>query len=65
MQLAEIQAKSKSDSDQMKEDRKDKRVSMQGNEQRQTQKEKMSPDSFESIGNDNLSGFGLDQFMPK
>ena len=65
MQLAEVQAKSKSDSDQMKEDRKDKRVSMQGNEQRQTQKEKMSPDSFESIGNDNLGGFGLDQFMPK
>ena len=37
---------------------------MQGNEQRQTQQEKISPDSFESKGNDNLGGFGLDQFMP-
>tara|TARA_R110001592_G_scaffold14971_4_gene66104 strand:+ start:4302 stop:6704 length:2403 start_codon:yes stop_codon:yes gene_type:complete len=64
MELAGASSKAKSQVDNAKEDRKDKRVSMQGNEQRQTQQEKISPDSFESKGNDNLGGFGLDQFMP-
>jgi len=64
MELAGASSKAKSQVDDAKEDRKDKRVSMQGNEQRQTQQEKISPDSFESKGNDNLGGFGLDQFMP-
>tara|TARA_R100001463_G_scaffold108127_1_gene162660 strand:+ start:375 stop:2771 length:2397 start_codon:yes stop_codon:yes gene_type:complete len=45
MQLEEVKAKVRTDSDSAKEDRKDKRVSMQGQEQRQTQQEKIAPES--------------------
>jgi hypothetical protein len=45
MQLEEAKLKARTDSDSAKEDRKDKRVSMQGQEQRQTQQEKIAPES--------------------
>ena len=45
MQLEELKSKVRTDSDSVKEDRKDKRVSMQGQEQRQTQQEKIAPES--------------------
>tara|TARA_R100001463_G_scaffold16514_2_gene42798 strand:- start:1751 stop:4141 length:2391 start_codon:yes stop_codon:yes gene_type:complete len=60
MQLEEVKAKARTDSDSAKEDRKDKRVSMQGQEQRQTQKEKIAPDSAMPAPGQDL---GLDQLM--
>jgi len=45
MQLEELKAKARTDSDSSKENRKDKRVSMQGQEQRQTQQEKIAPEN--------------------
>jgi len=45
MQLEELKAKARTDSDSSREDRKDKRVSMQGQEQRQTQQEKIAPEN--------------------
>ena len=62
MQLEEVRSKSRTDSDSLKEDRKDKRVSMQGNEQRQTQKEKIAPETAMPTPPQG-QGFSLDQLM--
>tara|TARA_R100001460_G_scaffold4900_2_gene13809 strand:+ start:1589 stop:4009 length:2421 start_codon:yes stop_codon:yes gene_type:complete len=50
------------------EDRKDKRLKMQGTQQSQLidqRKNDTLPTNFESAGFDNLDGFGLEQFEPK
>ena len=50
------------------EDRKDKRVKIQGTQQSEMitqRKEDGLPINFESKGNDNLGGIGMEQFMPR
>jgi len=50
------------------EDRKDKRAKIIGTQQSQMidqKKNDLLPTNFESAGNDNLSGFGLEQFAPQ
>jgi hypothetical protein len=68
MQLAEIQASATARKEQEIEDRKDKRVKIQGTQQSELidqRKNDLLPKDFESAGNDNLSGFGLEQFEPR
>tara|TARA_B100001113_G_scaffold126546_1_gene103310 strand:+ start:2401 stop:4815 length:2415 start_codon:yes stop_codon:yes gene_type:complete len=68
MQLAEIQASATTKKEQEIEDRKDKRVRIQGTQQSELidqRKNDLLPKDFESAGNDNLSGFGLEQFEPR
>jgi len=68
MQLAEIQAAATTRKEQEIEDRKDKRVRIQGTQQSELidqRKNDLLPKDFESAGNDNLSGFGLEQFEPR
>ena len=68
MQLAEIQAAATTKKEQEIEDRKDKRVKIQGTQQSELidqRKNDLLPKDFESAGNDNLSGFGLEQFEPR
>mgnify|MGYP003108462920 FL=1 len=68
MQLAEIQASATTKKEQEIEDRKDKRVRIQGTQQSELidqRKNDLLPKNFESAGNDNLSGFGLEQFEPR
>ena len=68
MQLAEIQAAATTKKEQEIEDRKDKRVRIQGTQQSELidqRKNDLLPKDFESAGNDNLSGFGLEQFEPR
>jgi len=68
MQLAEIQAAATTRKEQEIEDRKDKRVRIQGTQQSELidqRKNNLLPKDFESAGNDNLSGFGLEQFEPR
>ncbi len=68
MQLAEIQASAITRKEQEIEDRKDKRVRIQGTQQSELidqRKNDLLPKDFESAGNDNLSGFGLEQFEPR
>ena len=60
MQLEEVKSKAKNSLDSLKEDRKDSRVNMQGKEQRQTQKEKIAPESAMPAPGQDL---GLDQLM--
>jgi hypothetical protein len=67
MQLAQMQADALKSKDTQAEDRKDKRVKMQGTQQSELidQRTRDSlPKNFESAGNDNLDGFGLEQFGP-
>jgi hypothetical protein len=67
MQLAQMQANALKSKDTESEDRKDKRVKMQGTQQSELidQRTRDSlPKDFESAGNDNLDGFGLEQFGP-
>ena len=68
MQLAQIQASATTKKEQEIEDRKDKRVKIQGTQQSELidqRKNDLLPKDFESAGNDNLSGFGLEQFEPR
>ena len=68
IQLAEIQASATTRKEQEIEDRKDKRVRIQGTQQSELidqRKNDLLPKDFESAGNDNLSGFGLEQFEPR
>ena len=68
MQLAQIQASAATKKEQEIEDRKDKRVKIQGTQQSELidqRKNDLLPKDFESAGNDNLSGFGLEQFEPR
>jgi len=65
MQLAQMQAKSTTQKEQEIEDRKDKRVRIQGTQQSELIDQRQNdllPKDFESSGNDNLDGFGLEQF---
>jgi len=68
IQLAQMQAKSATQKEQEIEDRKDKRVRIQGTQQSELIDQRQNdllPKDFESSGNDNLDGFGLEQFGPR
>ena len=68
MQLAQMHAKSATQKEQEIEDRKDKRVRIQGTQQSELIDQRQNdllPKDFESTGNDNLDGFGLEQFGPR
>jgi hypothetical protein len=68
IQLAQAQASATTEKEQEIEDRKDKRVRIQGTQQSELidqRKNDLLPKDFESAGNDNLSGFGLEQFEPR
>jgi len=67
MKLAEMQAQVQKQKEQSIEDRKDKRVKIQGTQQSELINQRQNdllPQNFESAGNDNLDGFGLEQFGP-
>ncbi len=67
MQLAQIEVDSQRSKEKELEDRKDKRVKIQGTQQSELIDQRQNdllPKNFESSGNDNLGGFGLDQFEP-
>jgi hypothetical protein len=68
MQLAQIKANAEKTKEQDTEDRKDKRVKIQGTQQSELidqRKNDTLPKNFESAGNDTLGGFNLEQFSPK
>ena len=68
MQLAQIRANAEGQKEQDIEDRKDKRIKMQGTQQSELinqRKNNLLPTDFESSGNDVLGGIGLEQFEPK
>jgi hypothetical protein len=68
MKLAEMQAQVTSKKEAQIEDRKDKRLQMQGTQQSELIDQRQNdllPKNFESSGNDNLDGFGLEQFTPR
>ena len=68
MQLAKIRAEAERDKDMSIEDRKDKRIKMQGTQQSELidqRKNDLLPKNFESAGNDSLGGFDLEAFVPK
>tara|TARA_R110000772_G_C13239983_1_gene433606 strand:- start:225 stop:1259 length:1035 start_codon:yes stop_codon:yes gene_type:complete len=67
LQLAKAQSQVLSKKEAQIEDRKDKRVKIQGTQQSEMisqRKEDGTPINFESQGNDGLGGIGLDQFAP-
>ena len=68
MQLAQIRANTGTQQDLEIEDRKDKRIKMQGTQQSELinqRKNNLLPKDFESSGNDVLGGIGLEQFEPR
>ncbi len=68
MQLAKQQTKVVQAKEQQIEDRKDKRLKIQGTQQSEMitqRREDGLPINFESKGNDNLGGIGLEQFAPR
>ena len=68
LNLAQLQAESQRNKEKSIEDRKDKRVKIQGTQQSELINQRQNdllPKNFESAGNDNLDGFGLEQFTPK
>jgi len=68
MQLAQIRANAELSKEQNIEDRKDKRVKIQGTQQSELidqRKNNLLPKNFESLGNDVMGGIGLGQFDPK
>ena len=68
MQLAQMQVQTNTQKEQEIEDRKDKRVRIQGTQQSELIDQRQNdllPKDFESSGNDNLDGFGLEQFGPR
>ena len=68
MDLAKAQAEAKKSNETFKEDIKDERTKLQATQQSELinqRQNKSLPTNFESAGNDNLDGFGLEQFMPK
>jgi hypothetical protein len=67
MQLAQARIQAESFKEKEIEDRKDKRVKIQGTQQSELIDQRQNdllPKNFESAGNDNLDGFGLEQFGP-
>ena len=68
IQLAQAQGQAKQQQESFKEDRKDERTKIQATQQSELidqRKNDLLPKNFESAGNDNMGGFGLEQFMPK
>jgi len=68
MQIRGVDAAKASDVEIEKEDRKDKRIQMQGTQQSELidqRKNNKPPKDFESSGFDTLGGFGLEQFEPR
>ena len=68
IKLAEMRAKADTQKEAQIEDRKDQRLQMQGTQQSELIDQRQNdllPKSFESAGNDNLDGFGLEQFTPR
>ena len=68
MKLAEMRANADTQKEAQIEDRKDKRLQMQGTQQSELIDQRQNdllPKNFESAGNDNLDGFGLYQFTPR
>ena len=68
MQLAQMQGQAKQQAEDSKEDRKDERTKIQATQQSELidqRKNDLLPKNFESAGNDNLGGFGLEQFTPR
>jgi len=68
MKLAEMQGQVKRDEESSKEDRKDERTRIQATQQSELIEQRKNdslPKNFESAGNDNLDGFGLEQFAPR
>ena len=67
LQLAKAQSDALMSKENNKEDRKDKRVKIQGTQQSELINQRQNdllPTDFESAGNDNLSGFDIDKFGP-
>jgi len=68
IQLAQAQMGADQAKEQEIEDRKDKRIKMQGTQQSELINQRQTdglPKDFESSGNDVLGGFGLEQFGPR
>ncbi len=68
IQLAQAQGQAKQQQEGFKEDRKDERTKIQATQQSELidqRKNDLLPKNFESAGNDNMGGFGLEQFGPK
>ena len=68
MQLAKEQSRVIAEKEKQIEDRKDKRLKIQGTQQSEMitqRREDGLPINFESKGNDNLGGIGLEQFAPR
>tara|TARA_R100001198_G_C5211225_1_gene196519 strand:- start:42 stop:1268 length:1227 start_codon:yes stop_codon:yes gene_type:complete len=67
MQLAQVRANAELSKEQDLEDRKDKRIKMQGTQQSELidqRKNNLLPKNFESSGNDVMGGIGMSQFEP-
>ena len=67
LQLAKAQSDALMSKENNKEDRKDKRVKIQGTQQSELINQRQNdllPTDFESAGNDDLSGFDIDKFGP-
>jgi len=68
IKLAQVRANAENVKEKEIEDRKDKRVKIQGTQQSELIDQRQNdllPKNFESAGNDTLGGFGLDQFGPR
>jgi len=68
IKLAQVRANAENVKEKEIEDRKDKRVKIQGTQQSELidqRQNNLLPKNFESAGNDTLGGFGLDQFGPR
>jgi hypothetical protein len=68
MQLARIKAEAEGRKEQEIENRKDKRIKMQGTQESQLIQQRQNnalPTDFESAGFDSLGGFDLEQFEPR
>jgi hypothetical protein len=68
IQLTQAKGEAERNKENFIEDRKDKRAKLIGTQQSQMidqKKNDLLPTNFESAGNDNLGGFGLEQFAPQ
>ena len=68
IQLTQAKGEAERNKETFIEDRKDKRAKLIGTQQSQMidqKKNDLLPTNFESAGNDNLGGFGLEQFDPR
>ena len=67
VQLSQAKGVAELQKEQEIEDRKDKRIKMQGTQQSELidqRKNNLLPKNFESLGNDVMGGIGLEQFEP-